>query len=161
MGAGQTILQLRCPRSAPSWWCSAESRGMAPSAFFGLFFCPKNPDFCPKIRFFIWDRVFLAQGRAYPSAWGPLWHLRIYCATFRFRVTPVFVRGPVRRAKKSSPTPLWGHRLPVTVLALSARGLDNLRKFLGGLNALCTLKNLCEGETFFILPVLIQVWSSI
>ena len=26
--------------------------------------------------------------------------------------------GPIRRAKKSSPTPLWGHRLPVTALAL-------------------------------------------
>ena len=47
------------------------------------------------------------------------------CATFRFRVTPVFVRGPVRRAKKSSPTPLWGHRLPVTALALSAHGLES------------------------------------
>ena len=35
-----------------------------------------------------------------------------------------FVRGPSRRAKKSSPPPLWGHRLPVTALALSARGLD-------------------------------------
>ena len=27
-------------------------------------------------------------------------------------------------SKKSSPAPLWGHRLPVTALALSARGLD-------------------------------------
>ena len=33
-------------------------------------------------------------------------------------------REPGRRSKKSSPTPLWGHRLPVTALALSARGLD-------------------------------------
>ena len=33
----------------------------------------------------------------------------------------------------------------------------NLRKFLAGLNALCTLKKNGEGETFFILPVLIQV----
>ena len=32
---------------------------------------------------------------------------------------------PGRRAKKSYPTPLWGHRLPVTALALSARGLDH------------------------------------
>ena len=40
----------------------------------------------------------------------------------------VFVRGPIRRAKKSSPTPLWGHRLPVTTLALSARGLDKSKQ---------------------------------
>ena len=30
---------------------------------------------------------------------------------------------PVRCSKKSSPTPLWGHRLPVTALALKVRGL--------------------------------------
>ena len=30
-----------------------------------------------------------------------------------------------RSAKKSSPTPVWGHRLPITALALSARGLNN------------------------------------
>ena len=29
------------------------------------------------------------------------------------------------RVKKSSPSPLWGHRLPVIALTLSARGLDN------------------------------------
>ena len=32
------------------------------------------------------------------------------------------MRGPGRRAKKSSPTPLWVHLLPVTALALSACG---------------------------------------
>ena len=37
----------------------------------------------------------------------------------------------------------------------------NLRKFLGGLNALCTFKKLGEGKTFFILCVLLQVWSLI
>ena len=74
----------------------------------GSFFGTKNP--------FFWH-----MGRSFPSAWGPFWHLRIYCATFCFRVKPVFARGPVRRAKKSSPTPLGGHRLPVTALALSAR----------------------------------------
>ena len=38
----------------------------------------------------------------------------------------VFVRGPVRRGKKSYPTPLCSmqHCLTVTALALSARGLD-------------------------------------
>ena len=38
----------------------------------------------------------------------------------------VFVIKPGHRAKKSSTTPLWGHRLPITALELSARGLDNL-----------------------------------
>ena len=38
----------------------------------------------------------------------------------------VFVKNKLgRRVKKSSPSPLWGHRLPVTALALSARGLDS------------------------------------
>ena len=32
--------------------------------------------------------------------------------SFLFRVTPVFVRVPVRRAKKSSPTPLWAVGTP-------------------------------------------------
>ena len=32
----------------------------------------------------------------------------------------------------------------------------NLRKFLGGLNALCTFKKLGEGKTFFILCVLLN-----
>ena len=35
------------------------------------------------------------------------------------------VRGPGRRANNASPTPLWGHRLPVTALALSVHGLDD------------------------------------
>ena len=33
----------------------------------------------------------------------------------------------------------------------------NLGKFFAGLNVLCTFKKNGEGETFFILPVLIQV----
>ena len=37
----------------------------------------------------------------------------------------VFVEKTGRRVKKSSPSPLWRHCLPVTALALSARGLDN------------------------------------
>ena len=46
-------------------------------------------------------------------------------ATVRFRVSAVFVRGPVRSGKKSSPNTTVGHHLPVTALiALSARGLD-------------------------------------
>ena len=49
---------------------------------------------------------FLSMRRLCASALAPFRHLRIYCATFRFRVTPVFVWGPVRRAKKSNPTPL-------------------------------------------------------
>ena len=35
------------------------------------------------------------------------------------QTTPILVHG--WRVKKSSPSPLWGHRLPVTALALSAR----------------------------------------
>ena len=47
----------------------------------------------------------------------------------------VFVKKSSLRAKKSSPLPLWGHCLPVTALALSARrpagfarGLDYCEK---------------------------------
>ena len=53
-------------------------------------------------------------------------HLGVDFSTFRFRVTTFFVENIGKRTKKFSPTPLWGHRLPVTVLALSARGLDIL-----------------------------------
>ena len=44
---------------------------------------------------------------------------------FSFLSYARFREGTLRRGKKSSPTPLWGHRLTVTALALSARGLDN------------------------------------
>ena len=34
---------------------------------------------------------FLAQGRLYPSAWGPFWHLWIYCAKkFNFFLLSMF-----------------------------------------------------------------------
>ena len=36
----------------------------------------------------------------------------------------IFVKKFSCLIKKSSPSPLWGHRLPATALALSARGLD-------------------------------------
>ena len=41
-------------------------------------------------------------------------------------------KKPGWRVKKSSPSPLWGHRLPVTALALSACGLDNHDDYGGG-----------------------------
>ena len=46
--------------------------------------------------------------------------------TFHSGVTAVFVKNFSWPVKKSSPSPLWEHRLPVKALALSARGLDNL-----------------------------------
>ena len=39
--------------------------------------------------------------------------------------------GKKQLMKKSSPSPRWGHRLPATALALSARGLDKKVKRCG------------------------------
>ena len=35
----------------------------------GFFFGPKNPDFGPKIRFFVWDPVFWQSGARNPRRW--------------------------------------------------------------------------------------------
>ena len=46
-----------------------------------LFFSPKKSGFRPEnLFFFRMGSRFVAQGRLYPSAWGPFWHLWIYCA---------------------------------------------------------------------------------
>ena len=90
-----------------------------------FFFGPKNPDFGPKIRFFVWDPVFCQRGVRNPRRWlrfgTNVSSLRLFVPELR----PFSWGEPGRRSKKSSPTPLWGHRLPVTALALSACGLDN------------------------------------
>ena len=39
---------------------------------------------------------------------------------------PICAQGSIFLAKKSSPSPLWGHRLPVTALGLSAHRLDKI-----------------------------------
>ena len=44
-----------------------------------------------------------------------------------------FVKNPGQCFKKYSPSPLWGHRLPVTALALSARRLDKANRSLRSL----------------------------
>ena len=89
-----------------------------------FFFGPKNPVFGPKLIFFVWDRVFWQSGARNPRRW---FRFGTFGSILRFFVSELrpFSRGePGRRAQKSYPTPLWGHRLPVTALALSARGLD-------------------------------------
>ena len=63
----------------------------------GLFFlAPKNCSSGQKLIFYMEP----PQRWSYPNC------------SFLFRVTPVFVRVPVRRAKKSSPTPLWAVGTP-------------------------------------------------
>ena len=61
-------------------------------------------------------------------------HLRIDFLTF------VFELCPFSQKKKSSPTPLWGHHLPVTALTLSAGGLD---KTTCKIAFLCHLRFIC------------------
>ena len=46
--------------------------------------------------------------------------------------------------------------VPIRQGSESTSKFYNLRKFLGGLNALCTFKKLGEGKTFFILCVLLN-----
>ena len=85
------------------------------------FFLAQKSGFWPENPFFDMGPRFLSRRRLCASALAPFRHWARPIWSFRFRVTAVFVWGPVRRAKKSYPTPLWGHRLPVTALALSAR----------------------------------------
>ena len=87
----------------------------------GFFFGPKNPDFGPKIRFFVWDPVFWQRGARNPRRWFRFGTFGSIVRFFVSELRPFSWGEPGRRAKKSYPTPLWGHRLPVTALALSAR----------------------------------------
>ena len=94
-----------------------------------LFFLgPKNSVFGPKISFFVWDPVFWQRGARNPRRWFRFGTFGSIVRFFVSELRPFSWGEPGRRAKKSYPTPLWGHRLPVTALALSARrpfGLDN------------------------------------
>ena len=57
-----------------------------------------------------------------PTNRAPIEPARTKCAqeSIFFRETAAFVKTNGQRAKTSSPTSLWGHRLPVTAPALSA-----------------------------------------
>ena len=83
-----------------------------------FFFGPQKSGFRPENPFF---SVFCQRGVRNPWHWfcfetfGSI--VRLFVSEFR----PFSWGEPGRRAEKSSPTPLWGHRLPVTALALSAR----------------------------------------
>ena len=59
--------------------------------------------------------------------------------SFHFRVMAVFVKKLGRRVKKSSPSPPWGHCLPVTALALSAFRPYGPPRFTRGLHQLLSL----------------------
>ena len=96
-----------------------------------FFLGPKNPDFDLKIHFF---SVFCQRGVRNPWHWfcfetfGSI--VRLFVSEFR----PFSWGEPGRRAENSSPTPLWGHRLPVTALALSARRPFGPARFARGLD---------------------------
>ena len=99
-----------------------------------FFFGPKNPHFGPKIRFFVWDPVFWQSGARNPRRWFRFGTFGSSVRLFVSELRP-FSRGePGRRAQKSYPTPLWGHRLPVTALALSARRPFGPARFARGLD---------------------------
>ena len=66
--------------------------------------------FCYRIRFRQWP-VCSPQQDGQFGTFGPI----------RFLITTVFVKKNRLTRQKSSSTPLWGHRLPVTALALLAR----------------------------------------
>ena len=74
------------------------------------FFWPKNSVFSLRIRFLPYDPKFCQRPVCSPRRDGSF-------PTFR-TIFPSYSRFPVkpgRCAKKTSPTPLWGHCLPVTV----------------------------------------------
>ena len=104
-----------------------------------FFLGPKNPDFGPKIRFFVWDPVFWQSGARNPRRWLRFGTFGSSVRLFVSELRP-FSRGePGRRAQKSYPTPLWGHRLPVTALALSARRPFGPARFARGLDKYVSL----------------------
>ena len=83
-----------------------------------LSFWPKNPIFCYKTPILVND-PFVAIGVTvhFPPC------DRFF--DFPFRSYSSFRKKIRLTRQKVSPSPLWGHRLPITALALSARGLDN------------------------------------
>ena len=99
-----------------------------------FFLGPKNPDFGPKIRFFVWDPVFWQSGARNPRRWFRFGTFGSIVRFFVSELRPFSWGEPGRRAKKSYPTPLWGHRLPVTALALSARRPFGPARFARGLD---------------------------
>ena len=78
----------------------------------------------PKIGISAWKSVFCYRTRfrqwpvCSPRQDG---QFGFFGSIFRFWITTVFAKKIGWRGKKSSPTPLWGHRLPETALAPSAR----------------------------------------
>ena len=63
------------------------------------------------------------------GAFVSFWHLRIYCATFCFRVTPVFVRGTRPTRQKVFPHPTVGapsaSNSPSALSAQALRAMEN------------------------------------
>ena len=87
-----------------------------------FFFGPKNPVFGPKLIFFVWDRVFWQSGARNPRRWLRFGTFGSILRFFVSELRPFSWGEPGRHAKKSYPTPLWGHRLPVTALAQALWG---------------------------------------
>ena len=89
----------------------------AGKSFFGL----EDSFFCPKIRFLQYDPKCGRRPDCSPQRDGSF---RTWDQFFDF-LFPSYSRFRKkklgRRAKTPSPSQLWGHRLPVTALALSAR----------------------------------------
>ena len=83
-----------------------------------FWFLVQKSDFCHTTPILV-DDPFLALGMTVNF---PHWE-RFF--DFPFRSYSSFRKKICWPVKKSSTLPLWGHRLPVKALALSARGLDN------------------------------------
>ena len=80
-------------------------------------FLLQKSDFCHTTPILVND-PFVAFG---VTVHFPPWN---WFFNFTFQSYSCFRKKSGWRLKKSSPSPLWGHRLPVTALAPSARGLD-------------------------------------
>ena len=83
-----------------------------------LGFWPKNLIFAIRPQFCQRPVCSPQRGRSFPTL-GTIIRLSVP------EVQQFSLKKSGWRLKKSSPSSLWGHRLPVTALALSARGLDN------------------------------------
>ena len=88
--------------------------GQAGYSFFLLFWLSQVNSFPLSFFGFLRSNLF--------PFWAPS---DLFCA-LSFPSYGRFCEGTRSTRKKSSSTPLWGHRLPVTASVLSARGMDKM-----------------------------------
>ena len=79
---------------------SRERGGLEINSVWGVWSLFWSSDSDTRVRYYYVPLRLFVKGVFVAHALAPFWHPRIYSTTFRFRVTPVFVRGPVYRVRR-------------------------------------------------------------